>query len=83
MRGTLLPWAIILAKACNNDSQGMYCDLSYLLPNHVLVYAIITQYFPYLDKRGLLQQEYSQPTMPPLSSLSVGSKSTEYRPRQV
>ena len=45
------------------------CSL-FLLPNY---YAIIMQYFSYIDERGVLKQEYSQPPNTPLFSLLVGS----------
>ena len=50
----------------------MECFL-FLLPNYIHVYAIFMQQFPYLDKKGVLQREYSQPPLL-LSSLLVGSK---------
>ena len=49
----------------------MKCFL-FLLPNYIHVYAIFMQQFPSLDKKGVLQQEYSQPPIL-LSSLLVGS----------
>ena len=44
--------------------QSLRCFL-FLLPNYIRLYAIIRQYFSYLDKREVLQQEYSQvPILP-------------------
>ena len=37
----------------------------FLLPNYISVYVILMQKFPYLDKRGVLQQEHSQPPILP------------------
>ena len=36
-----------------------------LLPNYINVYATIMQTFSYLDKREVLQQDYSQPQILP------------------
>ena len=72
MRATILPKAIILTKACKAAisimakgcivarvlSLSLRC-LLYLLPNFSHIFAIIMQYFSYLDKREVLQQEYS------------------------
>ena len=38
------------------------------------IHAITMQYFSYIDKRGVLQQEYTQPPNTPLSSLPIGNK---------
>ena len=56
------------------DCQGVYCGLSsasevflistFYYPN-THVYAIIMQYFTHLEKREILQQEYSQPPILP------------------
>ena len=76
MRITILPLAIILTKAHRTAVSMMAkgsivarvlplkCFL-FLLPNYIHGYAIIMQYFSYLDKREVLQQEYSQPTILP------------------
>ena len=37
----------------------------FLLPHYIYVYAIIMQYFSYIDKREVLQQEYFQPPILP------------------
>ena len=47
----------------------------FLLPKYIHVYAIIMHPYTYIDKRGVLQQEYSQtPILGTLSSLPVGSR---------
>ena len=68
MRATILPYGIILTKACRAAGSVMSkecigvlplrCFL-FLLPNYIHVYVFKMKYFSYLDKRGVLQQAYS------------------------
>ena len=44
--------------------QPLRC-LLFLLPNYIHICAIVMHHFSYLDKRKVVQQEYSQPPMLP------------------
>ena len=91
MRATILPQAIVLAKAFRARVSIMakgcvgVCGLPlmcfiFLLPNIIIVYVIIMQYFLHIDKRGLLQQEYSQPSKLPSTQFlwAVNLEITDY-----
>ena len=73
IRATILPWASILTKAHRASVSIMakgcivawLLSLRFSLPYYIHVDAIIMQYVSHLDKKGVLQQEYSQPPILP------------------
>ena len=90
MRFTILPLAITLTKAhrdvvsmiAKGCSEALVLPLGrflFFLPNYIQGKVILMQKFSYIDKREVLQNEYSQPLILPSPQFWWEVKRAEFK----